>query len=882
MAQARQSMASAEPEALRERRAVWVLRRPQPARLPEPRTALVGRAAELAALRGLLLSPGAALVTLTGIGGSGKTRLALQAAAELQGQAPGGCCFVDLSAVPEAAMVPSAVAAALGLGDTGADISAAVVDALQDRETLLLLDNFEHVLEAAGLVTLLLDSCPMLRVLVTSREPLRLYGERELAVAPLATPEAGLDVDGEAEVEAALRASPALALFVDRARQVRPDFGLTAANVGAVAEICRRLDGLPLAIELAAERMRLLNPAELLARMAGRLDLRSAGPRDHPDRQRTLWGCLAWSYDLLTEAERAVFRRWSVYSGGCALTEALPPVLAPGGAEDAVEALVMALVSQSLIRVEQDAEGRSRLRMLEIVREFAAEMLAAAGETQEVRRAHAAVYAALARSARPALDGADQRAWLDRLEREQGNFRAALGWALGPDGDRDLALGLAGNLNGFWIGRGQVGEGRAWLERALAGGQGDAALRARCLHAAAMLAYRQDDFAAVDRSLSLAIPIWRALGETLGLARAELLRGVAGYEANDMATARRHYEAALPLFQAVGRERGVAMTLNNLGTVAEAQGDAAQALEAYRQAHALCAALGDAPGIVLTQGNIGLHHARVGERAAALEHLHAAVVTERKAGTNHNLAHNLGRLASIAHGDGDLPAAAGLLAESLTLHETWSEPHGLCDCLIQLAALIAHPLAAPVHWRRALPPPAGPHARVTAPGPARLALATRFASAAEAVFVARLPIERGARDEIAARLLQALGSDTFAAAWAEGRRWGLAAAIAAARAELAALAAPPAAAEAATDAARPQRPGGLTPKELEVAVLLARGLTYRQVAERLVVSVKTVETHASRVLAKLGLANRTQLSVWAGEQGLLGAEDGAGGAGGAG
>lgn len=767
-------------------------------------------------------------------------------------------------------MVPSAVAAALGLDDTGADTGAAVVDALQDRETLLVLDNFEHVLAAAGLVTLLLDHCPWLRVLATSREPLRLYGEHELAVAPLAAPDAGLVVGGAAEAEAALRASPALALFVARARQVRPDFGLTAANAGAVAEICRRLDGLPLAIELAAERMRLLNPAELLARMTGRLDLRSAGPRDHPDRQRTLWGCLAWSYDLLTEAEQGVFRRWSVYSGGGALAEALPSILAPGGAEDAVEALVMALVSQSLVRVEEGPEGRSRLRMLEIVREFAAEMLAAAGETQDTRRAHAEVYAALAREARPEIDGPDQRAWLDRLEQEQGNFRAALGWALGPGGDQDLALGLAGNLNGFWYSRGQVAEGRAWLERALASGDGDAALRARCLHAASMLAYRQDDFAAMDRGLSLAIPLWRAEGDQLGLARAELLRGVAGYEANDMAAARRHYEAALPLFQAVGRERGVAMTLNNLGTVADALGDAEEALAAYRQAHALCAALGDTPGIVLTLGNIGLHHTRAGDRAAALEQLQVAVATEREAGTNHNLAHNLGRLASIAHGVGDLPSAAGLLAESLALHETWSERHGLCDCLIQLAALIAHPLTPPVHWRRSRPAPADP---LAAPlDPARLALATRFASAAEAVFAVRLPIEREVREEIGGRLRAALGPDAFAAAWAEGQRWGLAAAIAAARAELAALAAPPAAAPPA--AAAPPRPGGLTPKELEVAVLLARGLTYRQVAERLVVSVKTIETHAGRVLAKLGLTNRTQLSVWAGEQGLLGVEGG--------
>jgi predicted ATPase len=432
----------------------------RPGNLPEQLTSFVGREAELAEVRRLL--DRTRLLTLTGAGGSGKTRLALDVAAQLLGEFGDGAFFVDLSSVTDPVLVPAVVARALRVPELpGRPILESLRDHLRDKELLLVVDNFEQVAEAGAVLEELLTTAPGVKVLVTSRVALALRGEQELVVPPLQLPHPQRLADADA-----VGRSEAVRLFVERAQAVRPEFRLTDQNAPAVAEITARLDGLPLAIELAATRTRVLTPEQMLPRLQQRLSMLTSGARTLPDRQRTLRDAIAWSYDLLEEAERRLFARLSVFAGGWTLESAEAVCDPEGLGLDALDGLA-SLVGQSVVVRTEPAEGQPRFSMLETIREFGQERLAEDGDLEQVRRRHAEHFLDPALAAEPHLTGADQGEWLDRCDLEQANLRAALRWAADA-GQADRAQEAAGALWRFWQQRGHLTEGRRRLEELLA------------------------------------------------------------------------------------------------------------------------------------------------------------------------------------------------------------------------------------------------------------------------------------------------------------------------------------------------------------------------------------------------------------------------------
>jgi predicted ATPase len=480
--------------------------------LPAPRTSFIGREREVEEIRDLLAE--VRLLTLTGPGGTGKTRLALRAAADQVERVEDGVFLADLSAVTDLELVPSTIAAALGVRhDPGTDLLDTLAGHLRERSVLLVLDNVEQVVEAAPMVDRLLNAAPRLRVLATSRVPLHLSGEHEYLVRPLPLP----DPD-RPELEA-VSTCESVRLFVERAAAVRRGFQVDEDNAGSVAEITRRLDGLPLAIELAASRIKMLSPQALLERLERRLPLLTGGPRDLPERQRTLRGAIEWSHDLLEPDEQRLFARLAVFRGGWTL-EAAEAVAGPDLGSEVIDGLG-SLVDRSLIRQEQSRQGEVRFRMLETIHEFAAERLAASREEQEIRRRHAEHVRDLAEEAEPHLRGQGQALWLKRLEREHDNVRAALDWAEAAS-ESETALRAAAAIWRFWQLRGHLAEARTRLERVLALPEAKArtALRARALSALGGIAYWLNDYGVIGPMYEEAVDIARETGDRRLLSRA--------------------------------------------------------------------------------------------------------------------------------------------------------------------------------------------------------------------------------------------------------------------------------------------------------------------------------------------------------------------------
>jgi predicted ATPase/class 3 adenylate cyclase len=524
----------------------------RPGNLPAQLTSFVGREEETA--EAVRLLGRARLLTLTGAGGSGKTRLALHVGGRLQPGYRDGAFFADVSSVTDPALVPSVLARAVGVPEAaGRPVLAALCDHLRDRQLLLVVDNFEQVAEAGAVLERLLGVAPGLRVLATSRVALAVTGEQELVVPPLELPDLRRPRDLDA-----LGHTEAVRLFVERAQAVRPAFRLTGENAPTVAEICARLDGLPLAIELAATRIKVLTPAQILPRLERRLSLLTGGARTLPDRQRTLRGAIAWSHDLLPDPERRLFARLSVFAGGWTL-ESAEAVCGPEGLGLDVLDRLASLVDQSLVLGTGPAAGQARFSMLETIREFGQERLAAGGDLEPVRRRHAEHFLELAVAAEPHLTGADQGEWLDRCELEQANLRLALRWAADA-GQADRAQEAAGALWRFWQQRGHLAEGRLRLQEALAlpSGQGPAPARAKALAGAGGIAWWQEDIAAARRFYQEALAIERRLGDPSPIADALYNQAFVVAAGGDFEAAFRLWEESLELFQQAGDEAGVA------------------------------------------------------------------------------------------------------------------------------------------------------------------------------------------------------------------------------------------------------------------------------------------------------------------------------------
>jgi predicted ATPase/class 3 adenylate cyclase len=542
-----------------------------PTNLPAQRTSFVGREREVARVKELLRGPG--LLTLNGPGGSGKTRLALQAARALLEDYPDGVFLAELEPITDPLLVPATIADAVGLrAEGGRPVLDTLREQLADREMLIVLDNFEQVLEGASAVADLLDAAPRLRLLATSREPLHVGGEQELAVPPLGLPE-----PGTAPSPKDLVRSEAVELFVQRATAVDPEFRLSHENASAVAGLCHRLDGLPLAIELAASRVKLLSPEAILERLEHRLELLTGGPVDLPARQRTLREAIGWSHDLLDQGERALFRRLSVFARGWTL-EAAEAVAGGDPVGDALEVL-SSLVDKSLITRATVASGAIRFGMLETIREFGREQLHAAGESETVRDRHVARFLSLVEAAEPRLRAVDQKRWLDELEAEHDNIRAALRWTI-EAGRSEMGLRMVGAIWRFWHLHGHLAEGRRWANEMLALPEASerTAERGKALTALGGVAYWQEDMAEAERAYEEALAIARELGD--GSAEAEGLYNLAYPPAyrGDMDTAVALVEEARQKFEALGIERGVADTIWLQAIVARLEGDNVRAL----------------------------------------------------------------------------------------------------------------------------------------------------------------------------------------------------------------------------------------------------------------------------------------------------------------
>jgi predicted ATPase/DNA-binding CsgD family transcriptional regulator len=802
-----------------------------PRRLPTPPTTLVGRARARADLAAQLRRPEVRLLTLTGAGGVGKTRLAIAVAGDLADDFGDGVCFVDLAPIVNPALVPSVIARALEVNEAaGRPLAEILVEHLRGQSLLLVLDNVEQVLDATPLVAALLAACPALKVLATSRAALRLSGEHEVPVPPLDL----LDPRRLPDLETVAR-TDAVTLFVQRARAARPDFGLTAENAQTVAELCARLDGLPLAIELAAARIKLLSPRALLARLEHRLTLLTGGARDLPARQQTLRRTMDWSHDLLEPAERALFARLAVFVGGWSLEAAErvasselrdtsgreTPLVTHDSQLATLDALAL-LVDKSLLRQAEGPEGEPRFTMLETIREYATERFEDGGDAETWRQRHAEYFLALAEQAAPGLMGPRQASWLERLEREHDNLRAALTWAFDRD-EAELGLRLVGALGRFWEIRGHFGEGQGWLGRTLSRWpEGPAAARAVALNAAGSLAYHAGQYTRAVTFHEQALELRRALGDRRGMAASLHNLGITALNLKDPDRAEVLCVESRALWREVGDDRGVAISLNSSAILARNRGDHEQARAHYDESLAIFRRLGDTWGMGLVLNN----------------------------------------LARVARDVEDWAQVAAFSDESMALFQALGDRRGVAWVLSNLTV---------VAGRRGLWEQA-----------ARLhGVAEALREAVGAVSFGLSPAELAAHEATVTTARARLGDAAFAEATAAGRALppeeiaGAARLVAGPSADVGQTDASPARSAAPSDAraesaapAPERQPGPLTRREREVARLVAQGLTDRQIAEALVITEGTVGVHLNNIFTKLDLHVRAQLAVWAAEHGL--------------
>ena len=767
-----------------------------PNNLPAPLTSFVGRETEVLNVKRTLSMT--RLLTLTGAGGSGKTRLALEVARDLVGSYPDGVWLAELAPLADPTLLPRVVAAALGVREhPDLPLTQTLCNHLGSRRTLLVLDNCEHLIDAAArLVKDLLCACPNLRVLASSREPLVISGETVWPVPTLSLP----DPEAEISVEA-LMGAEAVQLFVDRARSRLPDFELTPENARSVATICRDLDGLPLAIELSTARMGALAVEQVAERLEDSLKLLTGGDRTVAPRHQTLRATLEWSYELLSEPERSLFGRLSVFAGGWTLEAAEAVGAGEGIEEGEVLDLLSRLVSKSMVVVESAEGSALRYGMLQPVRQYGQERLGATGEADLVRRRHAWWYFELAKEVEPWLRGARQEVWLEHLEREYSNLRAALGWAL-ERGETELALWFGGALAEFWYLSGHLSEGRRWLEAALASSTDSppSPARAKALARAGWIAWEQGDYgrSVVHSQESLALS--RELEDETGAVAALSNLGWAALLGNDLGRAAALAEEALTLGRTLGDTGGVARALLILGLAAVARGDHDRALALHEESLELAREAEDGLAMALSVG--------------------------------------MGALASL--GRGDERRARALCEEGLALC--------LQPRVMNVTAFHLHASAALASWQ-------GRAARS-----ARLWGAA--GSVREAIGATLSPVELGVYGHYIDAARMRLEEAAWEEAWEEGKAMRVEEAVeyALAESEERRRGRTPRRSPTPNEPPTSGRPEDvLTRRELEVAALAGGGLTNRQIAEELSISEHTAATHLRRILKKLGFRSRAQL-----------------------
>ena len=637
-----------------------------PNNLPIQSTSFIGREREMAEVKRLLAKT--RLLTLTGSGGGGKTRLALQVVADLIEDFESGIFFIPLAPISDPNLIVSTIAHTLGLQEAGGQPLIEVLkNYLRDKEILLVLDNFEHVISGAAVISDLLSTCPKLKVLVTSREVLHLSGEQDFPLPPLTLARSEIKILEGEDLVSTLTQYESVRLFIERAVAVKPDFEVTSGNAPAVAEICHRLDGLPLAIELAVARIRLLPPQKMLERLERRLPLLTKGARDLPARQQTLKGTIAWSYDLLGEEEKILFRRLSVFAGGCTLEGAEEVCNTSGDLQLDVLDGIASLVDKSLLK-EEDVKGEPRFLMLETIREYALEKLEESGEEELIRGYHTDFFLALVEEAEPELHRHNQLKWQGQLREELNNLRSVLGWNKKRD-NAEVVLRLASSLWWFWHTAGIVSEGREWLEETLTQGTGvSVPVKAEALYLAGILASLQGNY---SRALELgeeALALCRKLGDKKSMGMSFICLGSSRYFQGEFELGRESLEQSLALGREVGDKWLIATSLRVLGITVNQLGDYARAMELFEESLAVYREMGDKLGIAYLLRNMGLVPLNQGDykRAAAL--CEESLALSQEMGDKWSMAWALEELGAVAIlGKGQPERAARLfgIAESL-------------------------------------------------------------------------------------------------------------------------------------------------------------------------------------------------------------------------